>query len=199
MNTAVALHQTVTFEDYLAISAENPMMQVELLEGEVVMSPAPRPMHQYTLRKLVRLLDNYVTEHGSGDMLFAPIGVRLAGDVFVQPDLLFLRQERVAAVVGETYLEGAPDFIAEILSPGTAHYDRHTKLLLYARYGVAEYWLVDPENQVIQVYILDGETYRVAGIFLEGDVIDVGLFTAVNLQIDAVLPAKTMVDANILN
>lgn len=186
MNTAVALHQTVTFEGFLAISAENPMMQVELLEGEVVMSPAPRPLHQYTLRKLVRLLDNYVTEHGLGDVLFAPIGVRLAEDIFVQPDLLFLRQERVAVVVGETYLEGAPDFIAEILSPGTAHYDRHTKLLLYARYGVAEYWLVDPENQVIQVYILDGDTYRVAGIFLEGETIDVGMFTAVNIQIDAV-------------
>lgn len=186
MSTAVALHQTATFADFLAISEENPMMRVELLEGEVVMSPAPRPMHQYTLRKLVRLLDNYATEHGLGDVLFAPIGVRLAGDVFVQPDLLFLRQERVAAVVGETYLEGVPDFIAEILSPGTAHYDRHTKLLLYAHYGVAEYWIVDPENKVIEVFILDGETYRVAGIFLEGDAIDVGMFTAVNIQIDAV-------------
>jgi Uma2 family endonuclease len=186
MNTAVALHQKQTYEEYLEVAEANPLMQVELLEGEVVMSPAPRPFHQYVLRNLAFALTQYVQQHQLGDVLFAPIGVRLAEDVFVQPDLLFLRQERVAEVVGETYLEGAPDFIAEILSPGTAHYDRHTKLLLYAHYGVAEYWLVDPENQVIQVYILDGDTYRVAGIFLEGDMIDVGMFTAVHIQINTV-------------
>ncbi|HUM72154.1 MAG TPA: Uma2 family endonuclease [Chloroflexota bacterium] len=104
----------------------------------------------------------------------------------MQPDLLFVRQERIEEMVGENYLDGVPDFVAEILSPGTAHYDRHTKLLLYAHYGVAEYWIVDPENKVIEVFILDGETYRVAGIFLGGDAIDVGMFTAVNIQIDAV-------------
>lgn len=186
MNTAVALHQTATFEDFLAISEENPMMRVELLEGEVVMSPAPKPFHQYVLRNLAFRLSQYVQEQKWGDVLFAPVGVRLAEDVFVQPDLLFVRQERIEEMVGENYLDGVPDFVAEILSPGTAHYDRHTKLLLYAHYGVAEYWIVDPENKVIEVFILDGETYRVAGIFLEGDAIDVGMFTAVNIQIDAV-------------
>lgn len=186
MSTAVALQQKQTYEDYLLVSEENPLMRVELLEGEIVMSAAPRPMHQYVLRHLVRLLDSYVIAHELGDILFAPIGVRLAEDVFVQPDLLFLRRERVATVVGETYLEGSPDFVVEILSPGTAHYDRHIKMQIYAQYGVAEYWIVDPNDQAIEVYVLDGNSYRVAGIFLEGDTVDVGLFTAVNIQIDTV-------------
>jgi Uma2 family endonuclease len=186
MSTAVAIQQKQTYEDYLVVSEENPLMRVELLEGEIVMAAAPRPMHQYVLRNLALLLTGYVQLHHLGDVLFAPIGVRLAEDVFVQPDLLFLRRERVAAVVGETYLEGSPDFVVEILSPGTAHYDRHIKMQLYAQYGVAEYWIVDPDDQAIEVYVLDGNSYRVAGIFLEGETVDVGMFAAANIQIDAV-------------
>jgi Uma2 family endonuclease len=186
MSTAVALQQKQTYGDYLLVAEQNPLMRVELLEGEIVMSAAPRPLHQYILRHLVRLLDSYVIAHGLGDVLFAPIGVRLAEDVFVQPDLLFLRQERVAAVVGESYLQSSPDFVAEILSPGTAHYDRHIKMHLYAQYGVTEYWIVDPDDQAIEVYLLDGNSYRVAGIFLEGETVDVGMFAAASIQIDTV-------------
>lgn len=68
----------------------------------------------------------------------------------------------------------------------TAHHDRHNKLLLYARYGVAEYWIVDPENKAVGLYGLDGETYRVSGICLAGDTVATGQFASAQIKIDTI-------------
>ena len=189
MSTAVPLtteKTKVTYTEYLQKVDDYPDRRVELLEGEVIMSPAPMPIHQIILRNLMRLLDKYVEVNKLGEVLFAPVGVRLAEDVVVQPDLLFIPQAKMAELIGEQNIEGAPALVVEILSPGTAHHDRHNKLLLYARYGVAEYWIVDPENKAVELYILDGETYRVSGIYLSGDAVTSGQFAPAQIHIDAI-------------
>lgn len=189
MSTAVPLtteKTKVTYSEYLQMVDNHPHSRIELLEGEVFMSPAPMPSHQIILRNLTRLLDRYVAANNLGEVLFAPVGVRLAEDVVVQPDLLFISQAKTAELIGEQNIEGAPDLVVEILSPGTAHHDRHNKLLLYARYGVAEYWIVDPENKALELYVLDGETYRVSGIYLAGDTVATGQFVPAQIQIDAI-------------
>ena len=189
MSTAVPLtteKTKVNYSEYLQMVDNHPHSRIELLEGEVFMSPAPMPSHQIILRNLTRLLDRYVAANNLGEVLFAPVGVRLAEDVVVQPDLLFISQAKTAELIGEQNIEGAPDLVVEILSPGTAHHDRHNKLLLYARYGVAEYWIVDPENKALELYVLDGETYRVSGIYLAGDTVATGQFVPAQIQIDAI-------------
>ena len=189
MSTAVPLtteKTKVTYSEYLQMVDNHPHSRIELLEGEVFMSPAPMPSHQIILRNLTRLLDRYVAANNLGEVLFAPVGVRLAEDVVVQPDLLFISQAKTAELIGEQNIEGAPDLVVEILSPGTAHHDRHNKLLLYARYGVAEYWIVDPENKALELYVLDGETYRVSGIYLAGDTVATGQYVPAQIQIDAI-------------
>jgi Uma2 family endonuclease len=189
MSTTVPLtteKTKVTYTEYSQMVDDHPHSRVELLEGEVFMSPAPMPIHQIILRNLMRLLDRYVEANNLGEVLFAPVGVRLAENVVVQPDLLFIQQEKLAELIGSQNIEGAPNLVVEILSPGTAHHDRHNKLLLYARYGVAEYWIVDPENKAVELYILDGETYRVSGIYLSGDTVTSGQFAPAEIQVDAI-------------
>jgi len=188
MSTAVLLKTTpqTTYADYLKIVDKHPSKRVELLEGEVIMSPAPMPSHQIILRNLMRLLDKYVEANNLGDILFAPVGVRLAEKVIVQPDLLFIPQAKISDLIGEQNIEGAPDLVVEILSPSTAHHDRHTKLLLYAQYRVAEYWIIDPDHKAVELYLLDGETYRVSGIYLTGDTVATGQFAAAKIQVDTI-------------
>lgn len=173
-----------TYTDYLQAVDDNPGMRVELINGEIVMSPAPRPIHQIVSNNLTWLLDRYVRDKRLGRVLSAPVEVKLAEDQVPQPDLLFIRRDRLTELVGERSIIGAPDLIVEILSPGTARYDRHTKLMLYAHHNVAEYWIIDIEGEAVEVYVLDNQTYRVAGIFLKGDVINVGQFSAAQIAIN---------------
>lgn len=104
MSTAVPLtteKTKVTYTEYLQMVDDHPHNRVELLEGEIFISPAPMPIHQIILRNLTRLLDRYVEANNLGEVLFAPIGVRLAKDVVVQPDLLFIPKAKMAELIGE--------------------------------------------------------------------------------------------------
>lgn len=99
MSTAVPLtteKTKVTYSEYLQMVDDHPDSRVELLEGEFFISPVPMPIHQIILRNLTRLLDKYVQENNLGEVLFSPVGVRLAENVVVQPDLLFIPQAKTA-------------------------------------------------------------------------------------------------------
>ena len=102
-----------------------------------------------------------------GDVYFAPTDVVLSDVDVAQPDLLFVSAEREQIITPEN-VQGAPDLVVEILSPATAERDRTIKLDLYARRGVKEYWIVDPDARTIMV-LLRGETrFEVVGIYNEG-------------------------------
>lgn len=127
----------------------------ELIEGELFVSRAPGIPHQRVLNNLMFALESYVKEN--------PIGIVVpgAGAVFsdydaVIPDLVFVRNERWTEVVTEIRFTGAPDLVIEITSPGKENRDRDllVKRQLYAKYGVAEYWIVDAENRLVEVYRL---------------------------------------------
>jgi len=154
-----------TYEDYKNLP-ESETKLYELLEGELVMVPAPVPYHQDILRNLLRLLAGHVQTQRLGKVYLAPLDVVLGEDV-VQPDLLFISYERTS-VIHEEEIRGAPDLIIEILSPATAQRDRTYKRTLYARHGVKEYWLVDPDTRTIEVLTLGTKGFRQAGRY-EGD------------------------------
>ncbi len=117
------------------------------------MSPSPTPTHQRILRSLVVALHLFVEEHDSGELLFAPMDVYLSEIDTPQPDILFIAKARLD-IIGEKYIEDAPDLIVEILSPSTAYYDLKKKKRLYEASGVKEYWIVDPEAREIEIYAL---------------------------------------------
>jgi Uma2 family endonuclease len=172
------------YSEFLAAVDTYPDLGVELIDGAIIMTPAATPRHQLVTTYLLLTLGQHVHTQGLGRVLTAPVGVELAPESpIVQPDMVFISQERVTALVGEKRITGAPDLLVEILSPATARLDRLVKLPLYAACGVGEYWIVDMAEQAVEVYTLDGSTYRVAGIFLSGDTITAGRFAPVAIAV----------------
>ena len=137
-----------TYADYAQLPEGAPY---ELIHGDLLMSPSPSAYHQRILRRLVRTLDNAVSEAHLGEVLFAPMDVFLSDENTVQPDLMYIAQDR-RGIIGEQKIEGAPDLIVEILSPSTAYRDLTTKKRLYEQHGVKEYWIVDPEQKTVEVF-----------------------------------------------
>jgi Uma2 family endonuclease len=122
---------------------------VELMKGRFVVSPSPNVLHQTIIGILFEILQACARKTGSKALL-SPMDVILSNDTILQPDLLYVSKARRGIV--KQRIDGAPDLVVEIIS-GSARRDRIEKLDLYARYGVAEYWIVEPEAQVIQFLI----------------------------------------------
>jgi Uma2 family endonuclease len=177
-------------QDYVTAVAEHDMLRVEYLNGDIVMTPARSPHHQIIVTNLLLLLGQHAMQNGLGLVLPAPLDVVLAKEAQIaQPDLIFIAKARAPKLVTRAAITGAPDLVLEIISPSTARADRKIKPPLYAKHGVAEFWLVDPEDQSVEVFVLDGETYRVAGIYLAGDTIKAGRFTDAQIAIDSIFAA----------
>jgi Uma2 family endonuclease len=129
----------------------------ELIEGILYMSPAPTPYHQRTLANIFRQIDAYVLKENIGELFISPIDVYLdeVSNV-VQPDILFL-EHNGRTEVSRNGIHGTPTLIVEILSPGNSNHDIVIKKLLYERFGVKEYWIVEPESkQTTGFYLQDG-------------------------------------------
>jgi Uma2 family endonuclease len=177
-------------QDYLSAVAEHDTLRVEYLNGDIVMTPARSPHHQIIVTNLLLLLGQHAMQNGLGLVLPAPLDVVLSKEAQIaQPDLIFIAKARAPKLVTRAAITGAPDLVLEIISHSTARADRKIKPPLYAKYGVAEFWLVDPEDQSVEVFVLDGETYRVAGIYLAGDVIKTGRFADAKIAVDSIFAA----------
>ncbi len=123
-----------------------------LLEGETNLAPAPSDKHQAVVVKLLVALYQFVTEQRLGQVRVSPYDVVLSNYDVVQPDLLYVSNER-SGIITEANIQGAPDLVVEILSPATEEYDRGYKRALYSRHGVKEYWLVDPDTETVEVLV----------------------------------------------
>ena len=127
----------------------------QLLEGEMILAPSPTTTHQRILGNLFRLLDAAFVATSRGRVGLFPWDVVLSDYDVVQPDILFISNER-ADITTEANIQGAPDLVVEILSPSTGAYDRGYKQVLYGRHGVREYWIVDPDAETVDV-LVEGE------------------------------------------
>jgi len=147
----------ITRHDYEEMPAGPPYYQV--IEGDLFMSPSPNIFHQALVGRIYSLLLQFLEKKPLGEVFVAPLDVFL-GDINVyQPDVIFISNQR-RSILTERGLEGAPDLAVEVLSPGTARVDKGSKRKVYARTGVKELWLVDPDAKLIHVYELakDAET-----------------------------------------
>ena len=130
---------------------------IELIRGRFVVSPSPVPRHQVVLSLLSELFLQIARKSG-GIIMCAPMDVVLSDDTILQPDLLYVSEQRRHIV--KNRVEGPPDLVIEVIS-GTARRDRVEKLDLYAKYGVVEYWVVDPQAQLIEFLVNDGNRFVV--------------------------------------
>ena len=137
-----------TYEDYLKLPEGAPY---QLINGELVMSPSPTTYHQIIANNISTLLTQYVRKNKFGTILFSPIDVYFEKHETYQPDIIFVSKER-KEIIGEKKIEGAPDLVIEILSESNAYYDLKHKKNIYEKYGVKEYWIIDPMDKSIEVF-----------------------------------------------
>ena len=152
----------LTYEDYVKTPEDE---RWELIAGELIMSPSPKRAHQRNQIKLGSRMSFFAEEKDLGEV-YSDFDVVLSDTDTVRPDLIFIAKDRLH-IVTEDNVQGAPDLVVEIRSPSTARYDWTTKRELYARHGVKEYWLVDPEAATVAVLLLDGGELKVAGVYGE--------------------------------
>ncbi len=171
-----------TYEDYKHTPEDK---RYELIDGDLIMVPAPKVTHQRNSKKLARLFDDFVEEHELGEVFIAPCDVVLSNTDVVQPDILFVSNER-SYIVTEDNIRGAPDLVVEVLSPSTAQRDRTLKRTLYALHGVSEYWQADTDAKSVTVLTLEDGEFRVAGIYGEGQTLVSPLLAGFSLEIDRI-------------
>ena len=144
------------YEDLFALPDDG--KRYEIIDGELFEMPAPGFDHGNAVVNLLLLIGPLVRSLG-GRILTAPMDVFFAGANPVQPDIFVLLPERLR-LISKRGVEGAPNLLIEILSPSNPDHDLRTKRALYARGGVPEYWLVNPEAATIEVLALAGDVYR---------------------------------------
>ncbi len=156
-----------TLEDWRRLPDDD--WRYEVIDGVLYMTPPPRTLHQMILMALAARMWSFARQHQLGEVIVAPCAVLLPTQpVPVQPDLFFIRAERVG-IIAETQVQGAPDLVVEILSPSNWLYDRREKFTLYQEAGVTEYWIIDPDIQTIEVSVLRGKTYTLLGRWQVGE------------------------------
>ncbi|MBF0492903.1 MAG: Uma2 family endonuclease [Deltaproteobacteria bacterium] len=144
-----------TYTDYLQMPSER---RYELVDGDFHMVAAPLTYHQKVLRKLYELLAP-TARNNEGELFFAPVDVVFSEEDVVQPDLIFISKARLG-IITEKNVSGAPELVVEILSPSTRDWDRSIKKRLYEKFGVQEYWIVDPEGQSLEILSLTEEGFQ---------------------------------------
>lgn len=157
-----------TVDDFLKLEESN--TPCELINGELVMSPAPTPFHQNVTSNLNDFLKAEARKIG-GKVFFAPIDLYIDRRNVFQPDLIFISSEK-KNIITNRGIEGVPDLIVEIISPSNVFTDRNRKKKVYQQIGVREYWIVDPANHTLEVYKHDQPDADVPHLYLvkEGEV-----------------------------
>ena len=151
-----------TYADYAALPDDG--NRYEIIAGVLYTTPAPGAGHQSVSARLVTFLVTHVEFAGLGRVFAAPVDVELAPDTVVQPDIVVILSANLDRITPSRII-GAPDLVVEILSPGTAGYDRREQQDAYARAGVGEYWIVDPGAQTVELLTLEQGGYRSHGVF----------------------------------
>ncbi len=156
-----------TYEDYVRLPDDH---RYEVIDGELFLTPAPRPHHQIVSGRLFVLLNRHVETLGLGQVFFAPCDLVLSKFDVLQPDIFFIAEQR-RAIIGEKYISEAPDLVVEVLSPSTADRDRVKKAARYAKFGVREMWIADPDAKTIEVHVNAEGGFRRETTYAGGDVL----------------------------
>ncbi|MXZ08341.1 MAG: Uma2 family endonuclease [Gemmatimonadetes bacterium] len=169
-----------TYEDYLNTPEDK---RYELLDGNLVALSSPEEFHQRVSILLGSKLVQVAVENRLGRVYHAPFDVVLSDMDVVQPDLIFVSNER-ADIITPANIQGAPDLVVEILSPSTATRDKTFKRSLYARHGITEYWMVDLTEKNITVLRLGEREFEVIYTYGEGESLTSSTLQGFTLSLD---------------
>ena len=136
-----------TVEDYMQLEEG---LLAQLIDGKLIMSPAPNVKHQLVIGELYSILKDTLGK----TILLSPIDLHISEKDVLQPDLVYVPESK-RKIISERGIEGTPDLVIEVISPSNSFVDRNTKRKKYLDLGVTEYWIVDPANQTLEIYTPD--------------------------------------------
>lgn len=168
----------ITHEDYRLIQDDK---RYELIDGELLLTPAPSTRHQEISLEIMLRLALWVKENNLGKVFAAPTDVVLSKFDVVQPDILFVAKEHLG-MIREESIHGPPDLVIEILSPKQEKRDLIIKKQLYSTYGVREYWIVDPASESITVMIFQKNRLKTKQTYTLGSSVESAVVTGFKLQ-----------------
>ena len=140
----------LTYDDFVLFPDDG--MRHELIDGEHYVTPSPNRKHQEIIGRLYLTIGNWLQLHAIGRLYLSPFDVVISPFDVVEPDLLYMSNERAALVLTDANVQGVPELVIEVGSPSTRKRDETIKRRLYEKSGVSEYWVVDPERDVVRVY-----------------------------------------------
>lgn len=181
----VFVEKKLTVRAFQALDVFEENYLYELLDGEIVKRSSPATDHQRISKKLFRSFDSFVEANRLGEVFYAPFDVILDEFNMSQPDLIFISAAN-SGIVNEGCIEGVPDLLVEILSPGTFKTDRGLKFRLYRQAGVAEYWIVDPRSHSIEVYVLNEGDYELMWSGLDGEEVESKVLAGLKVSVDEI-------------
>ncbi|MFN8356986.1 MAG: Uma2 family endonuclease [Spirosomataceae bacterium] len=141
----------------------------ELINDELFKMPTPSAIHQEISANLDFLMQSFVRHNQLGKLFTAPLDVLLDSTTVVEPDLFFIENSKRSII--KQHVEGVPDLVVEIISPSSYIRDTITKKELYERFGIKEYWLIDPANQVIEVFVLENGKFQLHNYAVETGIV----------------------------
>jgi len=151
----------MTAQQFLQLGEDPPGVRLELVDGEVAVSPSPIPDHSNVVIQLATILNNHILAEDLGE-LHHDVDTILDSFNVRRPDILFYFQNRTH-LIGKKAMEGPPDLAVEVISPSSVAIDRNDKFVQYRDAGVAHYWIVDPESQTIDAWSLENGAYVTTG------------------------------------
>ena len=178
-----------TYEECMSLPEGDPY-RYELIDGEFFMTPSPTPRHQEISGNLFGIVWNFLRANPVGKVFSAPCDVVFSQKPpqVVVPDLVYVSKEHSDIVTGKN-IQGAPNLLVEILSEGTATRDRRQKLSLYERFGLPEYWIVDPETETVLVFRLEVGKYPDPREFRKEDRLETPVLPGLSIPLSEVFPA----------
>ena len=168
-----------TYEEYCRLDDDR---RYEIIDGALLMAPSPTDEHQDWASELHLLMAPFVRRNKLGRLFIAPFDLILDEENTVQPDLIFVSTSKLG-IIQRRGIFGVPDLLVEIISPSTVRRDRYEKKELYARFGVPEYWLVDPANSAVEVLSLQSGAYHLHCSAEEKGIVSSRLLTGFSIEI----------------
>ena len=177
----------LTYDDFALFPDDG--KRHELIDGEHYVTPTPNTRHQQICGDLFALIWIYLEAHPIGRAFGVPLDVVFSQFDVVEPDIQYLSNERAAEVITPQHVRGAPHLVVEIASPSTRKRDETIKRHLYERAGVSEYWIIDPDIDVVRVYRREGDAFgRPIELSREaGDVLTTPLLPGLELPLARIL------------
>ena len=180
---AASTARRLTYEDYCLIPEDR--NRHEIIDGIHYVSAAPNTRHQRILGRIFIRLYSFVEQNQLGEVLFSPVDVLFSQYDVVQPDVVFISNERIS-ILTEPNIKGAPNLVVEVLSPSNRRYDLERKKSLYEQFQVPEYWIVDPDAETVEVYVYhDSKGYKHPLILASasGDVLETNQMPSLGLSL----------------